>query len=212
MKTVRVLILTLSLALLLGGCAAGGGTADSSSSAEGPTESQPVTDAPEAPSPLRDIVLEGVNTPGLMPDVAGFEHSLWGDSVSDVASCKPSSSWTLMDNSAALGGFPCQAYYIFDEDGLTGGYYLLNAGEEYGPALFRSVLDYLTGLYGDPSKLYDGEYQEVTDPDTAFDDGLGTVIWSGTPFETLKAGTVGIVLYGFPGGEVRVAFTGSSTR
>ena len=53
MKTVRVLILTLSLALLLGGCAAGGGTADSSAPAEVPTESQPVTDAPEAPSPLQ---------------------------------------------------------------------------------------------------------------------------------------------------------------
>ena len=121
MKTVRILVLTLSLALLLGCCAAGGGTVDSSAPAEVPTESQPVTDAPEAPSPLRDIVLEGVDTPGLMPDVAGFEHSLWGDSVSDVASCKPSSSWTLIDSSAALGGFPCQAYYIFGEDGLTGG-------------------------------------------------------------------------------------------
>ena len=196
MKVVRNLFLCLSLMLLLGGCSVG-------------ADPQPASDAPESSAPLQDIVLEGVDAPGLGTDVGGFEYSLWGDSISDVAAAKPGTSWTLVDNNATLGGFPCRACYEFGEDGLLGGYYLLRAGEDYGPALFRSVLDYLTGLYGTPSQLLDEKVRTLT---AAPDNGLGSVMWAGTPTELRKADTVSIALYGLTGGEVRVAFTASAAR
>lgn len=119
-----------------------------------------------------EIVLQGVDAPGMALDVAGFEDSLWGDSIEEILEGEDLSGWTLVNEHTTFGGVNCKAYYTFRDGGLAGGYYSIKFGE-YGPEGFRAVLDYLTELYGEPGFLFDGEGEAVSDPNEGFADGVG---------------------------------------
>lgn len=180
-----------------------------------PTES-PFSSPAEASTPVEseqdppDIVLQGVGAPGMALDVAGFEYSLWGDSMEDVLEGEDPSNWTLVNNNATFGGIPCQAYYSFRGERLIAGHYSISFGAD-GPEGFRAVLTYLTELYGEADFLYDEQGEAVADPDTGFADGLGQVSWYGTSSERLKADTI-VTLWGLENGVVNVAFVESGYR
>lgn len=157
-----------------------------------------------------EIVLQGVDAPGMALDVAGFEDSLWGDSIEEILEGEDLSGWTLVNEHTTFGGVNCKAYYTFRDGGLAGGYYSIKFGE-YGPEGFRAVLDYLTELYGEPGFLFDGEGEAVSDPNEGFADGLGQVSWFGSSSERLKADTI-VTLWGLEDGVVNVAFVESGSH
>ncbi len=187
----------LLLALLL--CAACG--------AEGQNGPQ-ASASPSGSAPTLDISFTGPGAPGMAADAAGFENSLWGDSMETVLGKEGLNSWLLVNEQADFSGIPCKAYYAFAGDRLAGGYYSLTVGVEHGGELLRAVIAYLTELYGEPESLYDGNNQPVADPALAFDDGLGTANWSAAPGDPI-AGTIGPIVYGLGGGVVNVSFTRS---
>ncbi len=193
--------------LFLAGCAGAEDPAPVKSPSPSPAEiSVPVKTQQASPN----IVLQGVDAPGMNLDVAGFEYSLWGDSMEDVLAGEDLSNWTLVNNDATFGGIPCQAYYSFHGERLAAGYYSMNFGAD-GTEGFQAVLAYLTELYGEPNFLYDGQGEAVTDPDTGFADGLGQVSWGGTSSERLKANTI-VTIWGLENGVVNVAFVESGYR
>lgn len=185
----------LLLALLL--CAACG--------AEGQNGPQ-ASESPSGSAPALDISFAGPGSPGMSTDVAGFENSLWGDSMETVLGKEGLNSWLLVNEQADFGGIPCKAYYAFAGDRLAGGYYSLTVGVEHGGELLRAVIAYLTELYGAPASIYGGDHQPVTDMSLAFEDGLGTASWSVTSGDPIT-GTIGPIVYGLGGGVVHVAFT-----
>ncbi len=125
----------LSLLLLLAGCQA-------------PQSSAPPAEADEA-SPTETLE----TAPGLDPDVAGFEHSLFGDSMETVMQQEGAVGWQLVKVVSSFAGLGANAYFQFDEDGnLSVGFYRLNPSHTQDEfAVYRKAVDYLTELYGAPS-------------------------------------------------------------
>ena len=153
----------------------------------------PSTETLASAGQTADLTLSGMDAPGLAADVAGFENALWGDSLETVLDGEDWEYLELQGESATFGGMPAKAYYDFRDGALWGGWYALNAGEDNETTLTRAVVDYLTGLYGEPDL-----------PQTPGETNM--IAWSNVAGQP-KAGTIGPIVYTFDNGDVHVVFT-----